>query len=545
MDEKIRCKVCGSIYTRHDLKSNRYICRNCGFYFRVPAMERISMTADQGTFEEWEADLTTQDYFGDELYNKKIQEAQSATGLKEAVVVGRARVFGSEIGLGVCDSSFIMGSMGHVVGEKITKLVERSTALNLPVFIFCCSGGARMQEGIVSLMQMEKTAAALKRHADAGLFYCSILTDPTTGGVTASFASLGDVILAEPGATVGFAGKRVILQTVGEELPPGFQTSEFLLEHGMIDGIVHRKRMRQMIRFFVTSNHVTKGYANFRNSTTVKLLPFMADYIQNVFKSPKPVWEKVRENRGIYRPHTIDYIKEIFDIFIELKGDRLYRDDQAIVGGIAMLDGQPVTVITDFRGRDIQEYVRRNFGMPMPEGYRKALRLMKQAEKFNRPIISFINTPGAYCGVGAEERGQGWAIAQNLMELSSLRVPILVVIVGEGGSGGALATAVGDEIWMFENATYSVLSPEGYASILWKDPSRASEAAEKMRMTAQELKDMKIIDRIIPEFGGASKKNVMEISRYIKKEIIKFLKRSSTMDIDTIIFQRYERFRQY
>lgn len=539
------CKNCRKEFDYTSIKRKKFICDSCGYHFRIPAVERISMIVDKGSFEEWEKELETENYLKDDTYDRTIRKAKEKTGLKEAIVVGKAKVLGVDIALGVCDSSFIMASMGHVVGEKVASLVEKATISKLPVFIFCCSGGARMQEGIISLMQMEKTSAALKRHSDAGLFYCSILTDPTTGGVTASFASLGDVIMAEPNATIGFAGQRVIKQTLGEELPAGFQTSEFLQEHGMIDGIVQRKRIRQMIQFLVISNKRKAGYANFTTETKREFLPFMANYIHSSFLPTKSAWEKVKDNRRSTRPAAVDYIKNIFDVFVELKGDRLYREDGSIIGGIAILDGQPVTVIADYRGKDVEELFARNFGMPMPEGYRKALRLMRQAEKFNRPIISFVNTQGAYPGVGAEERGQGWAIAQNLFELSSLRVPILVIIIGEGGSGGALATAVGDEVWMLENATYSVLSPEGYASILWKDSSRASEAAERMRMTSQDLRDLRIIDRIIPEFGGAMNKNLGEISKYMKQEIVKFLKRMDKLEINEILDNRYNRFRKF
>ena len=306
--ETVNCKVCGKEYVRDTLRRKKYICDVCGFHFRIPAMDRISMIADKGTFEEWEADLETENYLEDDTYDDTLKRAKENTGLREAVLVGKGKVLGVEIALGVCDSNFIMASMGHVVGEKITSLVERATAERLPVFIFCCSGGARMQEGIISLMQMEKTSAALKRHADAGLLYCSILTDPTTGGVTASFASLGDIIMAEPGATVGFAGKRVIKQTIGEELPEGFQTSEFLRDHGMIDGIVQRKRIRQMIQFLTITNRSNMGYANFTADTRGRFIPFLAGQIQGSFKFTKSAWEKVRDNRGQVRPTAVDYM---------------------------------------------------------------------------------------------------------------------------------------------------------------------------------------------------------------------------------------------
>lgn len=538
------CPNCKREYDSEELKENFYICTSCSTYLRMFAKDRIEMIVDKDSFIEWFDGLETINYLNDETYDETLNRAKDKTGLREAIVVGKAKVLGREIALGVCDSNFIMASMGHVVGEKIALLFEKATEEKLSVFIFCCSGGARMQEGIISLMQMEKTSAALKRHSDKGLFYCSILTDPTTGGVTASFATLADVILAEPNATIGFAGKRVIKQTIGEDLPQGFQTSEFLQEHGMIDYIIDRKDIRDMISYLVSINIARRGYANFNNRKGIKI-PFIIDKLKGVFSKPKTAWEKVKDNRGTVRPSNLEYINEIFDDFVELKGDRLYKDDGAMLCGVATLDGQPVTIIANYRGKSVEEHIKRNYGMPLPEGYRKSLRLMKQAEKFNRPIICFVNTQGAYPGVGAEERGQGYAISQNLYELSTLKVPILSIVVGEGGSGGALATAVADEVWMFENATYSILSPEGYASILWKDSSRAEEAAEKMHIEAKDLKELGIIDRIIPEFGGANKETLKSISQYTKQEIISFLDRMKVVSTEQMIENRYNRFRKF
>ena len=249
--------------------------------------------------------------------------------------------------------------------------------------------------------------------------------------------------------------------------------------------------------------------------------------------------------RQVERPSATDYMEHIFDVFVEAHGDRGYNDDKALIGGIGFLDGQPVTVIADLKGKDFKECQERNFGMPLPEGYRKALRLMKQAEKFNRPVISFVNTSGAFCGIEAEERGQGEAIAKNLMEMSGLKVPVLCILIGEGGSGGALATAVGNEVWMMENATYSILSPEGFASILWKDASRAQEASEVMNITAQDLKRLGVIERIIPEFGGADNKTSQAIAGYMKEHIKEFLEKYTGKSGDEIALERYERFRNF
>ena len=254
-------------------------------------------------------------------------------------------------------------------------------------------------------------------------------------------------------------------------------------------------------------------------------------------------YERVKIARSEKRPTGLDYINNIFKTFYEFHGDRFYADDTAIVGGIAYLEKMPVTVIAIEKGHSAKERAFRSFGMPNPEGYRKALRLMKQAEKFGRPIITFVNTPGAFCGLEAEERGMGEAIARNLYEMSSLKVPVLCILIGEGGSGGALALAVGNEVWMLENATYSILSPEGYASILWKDSNRAEEAAEVMQITAQDLKRLNVIEQVVPEYGGADDDSVPYIGKYLKMNIKEFLKKYSNKTPEEIAQDRYDRFR--
>ena len=429
-----------------------------------------------------------------------------------------------------------MASMGQVVGEKITRAVERATKEQLPVIIFACSGGARMQEGIVSLMQMAKTAAALKRHSDAGLLYVSVLTDPTTGGVTASFAMLGDVILAEPKALIGFAGPRVIEQTIGERLPKGFQRSEFLLEHGFIDRIVERKEMRTVLENILQMHHTAQN-------------PVIQKPVQTVEKErqsvqEKDAWERVTISRKNDRPVGQDYIRILFSDFLEFHGDRCYGDDTAIIGGIARFAWIPVTVIAQAKGKSTKENVAHHFGMPSPEGYRKALRLMKQAEKFKRPILLFVDTPGAFCGIEAEERGQGEAIARNLFEMSSMKVPILSVVIGEGGSGGALALAVADEVWMLENAIYSVLSPEGFASLLWKDSKRASEAAAVMKLTAADLKKLGVIEAVIAEPEVYTEETMQSVVFVLQKKITEFLDTHCNFSPEELAAQRYERFRK-
>ena len=256
-------------------------------------------------------------------------------------------------------------------------------------------------------------------------------------------------------------------------------------------------------------------------------------------------YEKVLAARKSDRPDIMKYIEVLFDDFIEMHGDRYYKDDKSLVAGIASFNGKTVTVIGNRKGKNIEENIRYNFGMASPEGYRKAVRVMKQAEKFNRPIITFVNTSGAYPGKEAEENGQGEAIARNLYEMSGIKVPILCLMIGEGGSGGALALAVGNEVWMMENATYSILSPEGFASILWKDGKRAKEAAEVMKITAQDLKELQVVDDIIPEFGGADEDALTSIANYMKGNMKKFLKAQNGKSGEQLSAERYDRFRKF
>ena len=543
---EIKCPKCRKMLNRQRVVKYKYVCYECGAYFRVRTNNRIRMVADRKSFVPWFEEIQETNPLQYEGYEEKLAQAREKSGVNEAVTVGRCRIYGEEAVIGVCEALFMMGSMGQVVGEKITRAIERATELRLPVFLFCCSGGARMQEGIISLMQMAKTAAAIKRHGDAGLLYSTILTDPTTGGVTASFAMLGDVIMAEPGALIGFAGPRVIKQTLGQRLPDGFQTAEFLQEHGFIDGIVRRENLKKTLYFLIKTHQCREGrYAEFRKNFDFHFEPTEIVKERSFLARPRTAWEKVKTVRQVERPAATDYIPYIFDFVVEAHGDRGFGDDAAVLGALAFLDGQPVTILADLKGKDFKECARRNYGMPMPEGYRKALRLMKQAEKFNRPIISFVNTPGAFCGVEAEERGQGEAIARNLLEMSGLKVPVLCILIGEGGSGGALATAVGNEVWMMENATYSILSPEGFASILWKDAERAKEASEVMNITSEDLKRLGVIERIVPEFGGADRKTVEAIGGWMKENIKEFLEKFSFRSGEEIAQSRYERFRRY
>lgn len=591
-----KCNKCGQPIYVEDVKSNLYVCPKCDGYFRVHAYRRVEMLMDEGSFEEWNQEMEFSNPLDFPGYEKKVQATREKTKLNEAIVTGKGKIQGYEAAVGICDARFLMSSMGHVVGEKITYMVERATREQLPVIIFACSGGARMQEGLVSLMQMAKTSAALKKHHEAGQLFVSVLTDPTTGGVTASFAMLGDIILAEPGALIGFAGPRVIEQTIGQKLPAGFQRAEFLLEHGFVDKIVKRSEQRQVLADILRMHgkpeagwsrieevtggeavvEVAAGGAGNGEAVVQDALggaaagreaaadgvagaeKVAAGKVSEEFREPtkngkksgadqagstKTAWDTVLLSRSGERPVAMDYIEILFDDFMEFHGDRYFGDDGAIIGGIATFHGMPVTVIGQQKGRSTKENIKRNFGMPSPEGYRKALRLMKQAETFGRPVVCFVDTPGAFCGLEAEERGQGEAIARNLFEMSALTVPVLSIVIGEGGSGGALALAVSNEVWMLENAIYSILSPEGFASILWKDSRKAADAAKVMKITASDLYSRGLIERVIPEEEPACADTIPELVADMDYYMEGFFDRFRKMTGEEIREQRYQRFR--
>ncbi len=559
-----KCNKCGQPIYVEDVTNNFYVCPKCGGYFRVHAYRRIEMLIDEGTFEEWNAHMDFSNPLNFPGYEKKVLATKERTKLNEAIITGKGRIGGQETAFGVCDARFFMSSMGHIMGEKITQMVERATKEQLPVIIYACSGGARMQEGIVSLMQMAKTSAALKRHHEAGQLFISVLTDPTTGGVTASFAMLGDIILAEPNALIGFAGPRVIEQTIRQKLPEGFQRAEFLLEHGFVDKIVERKDQKEVLSQILRLHQKTdlsnppqsslSGAARepFMSGDLFNLDPVKKDRRKkNIDKTSKilsadekTAWDTVQLSRASGRPVATDYIESIFDDFIEFHGDRYFHDDPAIVGGIASFHGMPVTVIGQQKGKNTKDNIKCNFGMPSPDGYRKALRLMKQAETFKRPVICFVDTPGAFCGLEAEERGQGEAIARNLFEMASLTVPVLSIVIGEGGSGGALAMAVANEVWMLENSIYSILSPEGFASILWKDSKKAPDAARVMKITASDLYERGLIEEIISEEEPASIETLPKLAEIMRQKIYGFLSIYSVMTEQEITEQRYQRFRK-
>ena len=533
----VKCPGCRRIIDQEKLSENLDVCPRCGHHLRLSARRRILATVDAGSFEEWDRALEARDFLDFPGYKEKLDTARAKTGEADAVVCGRATIGGRACALFVMNADFMMGSMGSVVGEKVCRTFERACEEELPVVGFTVSGGARMQEGTTSLMQMAKVSAARRRLAEARLPYICVLTDPTTGGVTASFAMEGDVILAEPGALVAFAGPRVIEQTTHKRLPAGFQRSEFQLEHGFVDRIVERREVPGVVAELLS---LLGGEAPGVGAVD-ELHPEPAPRVKpRRRRDGDGAYTKVERARSTSRPTSLELVERGFEGFCELHGDRLFGDDAAVVAGLAWAGGRVMVICGTERGRSTKERVARNFGSAHPEGYRKALRLMRLAERFDLPVVCFVDTSGAFCGIGAEERGQGEAIATNLVEMSGLRVPVVSVVVGEGGSGGALALAVADRVLMLGSAVYSVVSPEGCASILWKTAKRAPEAAEALGLTAADLTRLGIVDGVLDDEGL----NADELARTLLASVEARLDELATLNANELVARRYERFRR-
>lgn len=536
-NEIIDCKGCGFQALKNEWRKHQYVCPKCGKYKNIAARVRIKYVCDEDSFREFGRWIKGYNPLDFPEYDKKLSDMEKKTDMPEAVVTGTCRIGGYKAVICVMDSRFMMASMGMAVGEKITRAVEYATKKKLPLVIFSASGGARMQEGMLSLMQMAKTSAAIGKLRETGGLFISVMTNPTTGGVTASFASLGDVQIAEPGALIGFAGPRVISQTIGEKLPEGFQSAEFLYEHGLLDGVVPRAEMKGYITRLISLHQKGKRsqLASDKNELAGKIDGGLAS---------RSADERVLIARNEARPTGRDYIDRLISDFCEFGGDRLHAEDVSIVCGVGRFHGISVVVIAQERGKSLDEKISHRFGMPNPEGYRKAERLMKHADRFGLPIITFVDTPGAYPGKEAEENGQGSAIAHCLLTLSRLRVPVVNVFVGEGGSGGALAIGFGDCMIMLENSVFSILSPEGFASILYKDSSRWKEACENMKMTAAELKEMGICDCVIKEDGEGAHEKSEPVFKRLDAAIAENLGRLMKLSGEDIVKQRYRRLRK-
>ncbi|CAA9275881.1 MAG: Acetyl-coenzyme A carboxyl transferase beta chain [uncultured Chloroflexia bacterium] len=535
--EPVMCPTCGASLANQESFRRFCICEHCRHHFMISARRRIELLADPGAFKEDQRRLVSSDplTFSDHLpYRQRLDEARARTGLLDAVVTGTCTIGNLRVVVAVSDFEFMGGSMGSVVGEKIATAFELALERRLPLITVASSGGARMQEGMLSLVQMAKTSAAAQRLHGAGLPFLSVLTNPTTGGMFASFASLGDITVAEPGALIGFAGPRVVEQTTGIPLPAGSHTAEAQLSYGMIDQIVDRADLREyLIRLLSLLRNTSRRPHHKRE--------------EQVAKPDEPdasAWETVRLARRPDRPTTLTYIEHMTTEWTELHGDRLDGDDPAMVCGLAKLDGQTVVVLGHERGADEQERERRNGGRPRPEGFRKVQRVMALAAKFHLPVVTLIDTPGARLDLASESRGLARAIATTMAMMSDLPVPIVSAIIGEGGSGGALALGVADRVLMLEHSIYSVIAPEGAAAIIYRDASRAQEITRALKLTAHDCKFLGVIDSIVPEPEGAAHAAPEEAAQLLKRVLVHELTSIQGRPPAKLVAARLRKFRQ-
>ncbi|SBT42856.1 acetyl-CoA carboxylase, carboxyltransferase subunit beta [Micromonospora auratinigra] len=534
----VLCGGCRHLVYGKRLRRNLHVCPECDRHEPIGADERLRQLLDPGSVAPLDLPAVTADPLGfvDTVpYPQRVERARRATGVDEAVRCARGTVHGRPLVVAVMDFRFLGGSLGCAVGELITLAAETALADRTPLLIVAASGGARMQEGALSLMQMAKTAQALAALDEAGVLTVSLVTDPTFGGTAASFATLTDVIMAEPGARLGFAGPRVIEQTIRRPLPAGFQTAEFLLERGLIDLIRPRRELRATLADLLATVDAPAP------------APVDADVL---LRDPEQLpqrdaWQAVREARALERPTTLEYAARLLHGFVELRGDRAGADCPAIVGGVGRLDGRPVLLVGHRKGHTPAEMLAVNHGMASPAGYRKAQRLMRLAAKLGLPVVTLVDTPGAYPGLEAEEQGQAIAVAESIRLMSGLPVPVVSVVTGEGGSGGALALAVADRVYLCANAVYSVISPEGCAAILWKDATRAPTAARALRLEARELLRLGVVDAVVPEPAGGAGADPPAAAEQLRRALTRALHELSGLSPRQLVAERRARFRRF
>jgi acyl-CoA carboxylase subunit beta len=531
--QEATCPVCSAPTTGTAWQRYR-VCGSCRYHFQLSAVERIDLLADPDSFKPSNPTLVSVDplVFTDRIsYRDRLERARRETGLNEAVVTGTARINGRDCVLAVFDFNFMGGSMGSVVGEKVALAMEMALDRRFPFIAVVASGGARMQEGMLSLVQMGKTAATAMRLHQAGVPSITVLTDPTTGGVYASFASQGDFLFAEPGALIGFAGPRVIEQLTGEAPPAGTHTAEFLLEHGQLDGVVDRARLRGVLATLLQ-------LFQSRAPSEVRGAP---DAYRPATTQPPAAWPEVQLARRSDRPTSADYIRRLMPQFVELHGDRVYGDDAAVIAGIGDLAGMTVCAIGQERGHGDP---RRNGGHLKPEGFRKAARIMRLAAELRLPLVTFIDTPGAHMDYDSEARGLAGALSSCLANMSVLPVPVVSVVIGEGGSGPALALGVADRILMQEHAVYSVIAPEGAAAIVHRDAARAQDIVDALKITAYDCLVLGVVDAVVPEPENGAHIDPDYAALLLRGELVRSLIELRKRDPRRLVDERFRKFRR-
>lgn len=537
----IKCQSCGKLVYYKDYKDNHYICPRCGKAFIMTPKQRFDLLFDNNDWEKISLPIVSDDplNFEDRVsYKERLEEARSETGFHDAITTADGTIGGIPATVCVLNGDFMMGSMGRAAGDGIVASIEHAIETKRPFIMVTSSGGARMQENILSLMQMARTTVAVNKLHETGTPYIVLLTDPTFGGVTASFAMLGDIHIAEKGARIGFAGRRVIEQNIREKLPSNFQTAEYLYEHGMVDMVVERTELHDTLAKILAV--LTKQK---RDPKVINVMTPAYDANKKIRgMGENEAYDKVLLARHENRPHFLDYINGIVDDWTYLAGDRTFAEDAAMGSGIGFWRGIPAVIIGQEQGRTIETRQKHRFGMVNPDGYRKAQRMMRLAEKFKLPLISLFDTAGAFAGREGEERGQSQAVASSISTGLSIKTPYVAVNVGQGGSGGAIAIGTGDRVLMLENAIYSVIAPESCASILWKDNKYKAIAAQAMKLTARDMADLNVIDKIIEEPAGGAHTDWQTTMELLSSAVADEIKSLQKISPDKLPAKRAEKY---
>ena len=541
------CLVCGIRLSAAALYLRFRVCPGCGFHYHMPARARIEALADEGSFEETSAGILPLDpleFSASVPYKSRVLQDQTRTGLQEAAVTGTCAIGGTQAVIIVLDFGFLGGSMGLVVGEKVALALELAARKRLPAVAIITSGGARIQEGVLSLMQMAKTALAANDLHEEGLPLISVLGNPATGQVLASFGSLADIILAEPGAHIGFAPHRALHGASHEHAHDEQYAAESFFGHGQVDRIVERDKLKHELASLleILAPEFRQQAAGKARGSRPRL-------------NPREPWEMVQLARRPDRPRAMDYIQRMFSPFIELHGDRLYGDDPAVVTGLARLGAESVVVIAQQKSRPAQADIEPSTGAPAslpaesrgeitPEGFRKASRAVQLAARFKLPVISLIDTPGPKLGLEMEQRGLANAIAGSITSMLRARTPSISVLIGEGGSEAALAFGVADRVLMLQNAIYTPISPEDGAASEHRDPGRASDMARALKLTSLDCLRMGAIDAVVPEPPEGAHGSPEEAARLLRRTLMRELAELRETRVSSLVKRRRKKYRK-
>jgi len=529
-----RCLFCEEPISDSPSYLTYRVCPFCRFHYTVTARQRVDLLADKGTFKESYKYVSSMDplsFSRRSRYRKFLAEDQSRTGLTEAAVTGRCRIGDVETVLIVLDFGFMGGTMGSVVGEKVSMAFENAARRGIPAVAVVSGGGARIQEGVLSLMQMAKTVTAANRLRDAEVPFIVVLANPSTGQAYASFANLADVILAEPGSLIGLSPLRTLREVSKMPLPLDAHTAEAHVGHGLLDNVVDRENLQSRIASLLQILTAQKqGSSNHKN--LLKAEPPESTEVEP--------WEAVTAARNSERPQASVYFRSMLDPFIELRGDRLNSDDRSIIAGLGFMDGQPVAVIGQQR-RPLVEGERYHV---FPDGLRKAQRIIDLASRFKLPLVTLIDTQGADPGLEAEEQGIGNAIAKTLSSMLTVPTPVVSVVIGEGGSEGALALSLSDRILIQQYAIYSPMSVNHTLGAAHHDYMLDREAAEALMLTAHDCLELGIADQVVPEPEGGAHVDPREASAILQTAILTNIVQLSKMSQGKLLKKRYKKFRR-